>query len=141
MIRLRDKIDYIIDTNFRVNGLEDFGKMFSFDKIKGGLKMKTITEIVDELGLKYQKDFNGMEDGKKILFLLNDKTNGIYNRIYTSCNTGLGGFIRVDEENHFTGIQEQFISKLKENNTTWDEVQLYLIHQYQATLIGEDNDD
>ena len=38
VIRLRDKIDYIIDTNFRVNGLEDFGKMFSFDKIKGGLK-------------------------------------------------------------------------------------------------------
>ena len=141
VIRLRDKIDYIIDTNFRVNGLEDFGKMFSFDKIKGGLKMKTITEIVNELGLNYQKDFNGMEDGKKILFLLNDKTNGIYNRIYTSCNTGLGGFVRVDGENHFTEIQEQFISKLKENNTTWDEVQLYLIHQYQATIIGEDSND
>ena len=141
VIRLRDKIDYIIDTNFRVNGLEDFGKMFSFDKIKGGLRMKTITEIVNELGLKYQKDFNGMEDGKKILFLLNDKTNGIYNRIYTSCNTGLGGFVRADGENHFTGIQEQFISKLKKNNTSWDEVQLYLIHQYQATIIGEDNDD
>ena len=60
---------------------------------------------------------------------------------YTSCNTRLGGFVRVDGENHFTGIQEQFISKLKENNTTWDEVQLYLIHQYQAAIIGEDNND
>ena len=141
VIRLRDKIDYIIDTNFRIKGLEDFGKMFSFNKIQGGFKMKTIKEIVDELGLRYQKDFNGMENGKKILFLLNDKTNGIYNRIYTGCNTGLGGFVRVDGENHFTGIQEQFISKLKENNTTWDEVQLYLIHQYQAAIIGENNND
>lgn len=133
-IRLRDKISYNVDLNFKIDNLEDFGRMFSFDKIKGDIKMKTMTEIVDELGLRYQKNYNDIEDTRKILFLFHSKTSGIYNRIYVTCNTGLGGFVRIDGENNFTGIQEQFISKLKENNISWDEIQLYLIDQYKATL-------
>ena len=138
VIRLRDKEDFFINNKFELQGMESFGRMFSWDKIKGGKKMSTFEEIINSLGLKYQKDFNGLDNGKKILFLLHDKNNGVYSKIYTQCNTGLGGFVRVDGENHFTGIYETLVSKIKENNISWEEVQLYLIAQFQANITGDE---
>lgn len=138
VIRLRDKEDFFINNKFELQGMESFGRMFSWERIKGGRKMSTFEEIINELGLKYQKDFSELDNGKKILFLLHDKNNGVYSKIYTQCNTGLGGFVRVDGENHFTGIYETLVNKIKENNISWEEVQLYLIAQFQANITGDE---
>ena len=103
IIRLRDKEDFFINNKFELQGMESFGRMFSWERVKGGRKMSTFEEIINELGLKYQKDFNGLDNGKKDFYsYYTIKNNGVYSKIYTQCNTGLGGFVRVDGENYFT---------------------------------------
>lgn len=135
---LKDRTEHLMTRSFKLYGAEIFGRMFNWNRVKGDKIMKNIKEIVEELGLKYQPNFDDLENGKNILYVLWDKVNGLYYRSYNKTLIGLGGFIRVDGDNYLGDKGAELCNALKENEIAWDEVQLYLLEKYQAALIGVD---